>query len=71
MYPVHFSPGAIKALGEEGFVVFDTQTWNHEEAGAEEKNTRDPEGVPGSIWRCISVHGEALLSETEMLSEAL
>jgi hypothetical protein len=60
----------IEALGEEGFVVFNTQVRNDENTRGDEKNTRDPEGASGSKSRCIGAHGSASLSKTEMVTDA-
>jgi hypothetical protein len=70
MYGVHFRPGVIEALGEEGLIVFDTQVRNDEDTGADEKNTRDPEGAFGSKSGCIGAHGGSSLSKTEMVTDA-
>jgi hypothetical protein len=56
MYGVEFTPGAIKTLGEEGFVVFDTEVRNEKIAGQEEKKARDPGEADGSYWSSGRVH---------------
>jgi hypothetical protein len=71
MYGVRLGPRVVETLGEKRLVIFDAQVRDDEEAGENEKNTRDPEGVPGSGWRCIAVHWEALPSETKMLPDGL
>jgi hypothetical protein len=48
MYGVQLRTGAIEALGEQSFVVFDAEVGNEEIAGENEKYTRDPREADGS-----------------------
>ena len=56
MYGVEFAAGPVKSLGEQGFVVFDTEIWNEEIPRKHEKNTRDPGEADGSNGWSVRVH---------------